>query len=175
MNTETISKINDIKKKLNEENDDEIVTLEVVKNEENTTIISEPVLEIIKPFTKKKLNRNDVIKCENCHRFVRRDGFNKHLLSDMCLIDNQRKKTIIDDILKDKFNKYEGLYIQYCIEHRSRELKVLFKKMKKLYEFMSDKVFNSRNIDDYFKEHLIDELFTLDYSLSKEHIRHFKK
>ena len=171
MTIDVEQKIQDIKTKLNDENDGVIKGEDIVIIKDVIPQIEPP---IITPFQKPKLNRNDMIECNNCKRFVRRDGYGRHLISTMCLMGNQEKKTFIEDILKDKFKNLESLFIQYCIETKSHQKKVLFKMIIKLNMFISEKIFQSYKIDDNLKETLVNELFNLNYNISKEHSRKFK-
>ena len=83
MTIDVEQKIQDIKTKLNDENDGGIRGEDVVHNKDVIPQIEPP---IITPFQKPKLNRNDMIECNNCGRHVRRDGYGRHLISTMCLI-----------------------------------------------------------------------------------------
>jgi hypothetical protein len=179
--------IQDIKNKLNNDNNDEINAINIKLDEiqiedfgDNDTVSissdNSDIIEITDKFQKKRLLPNDIIECSNCKRHIRRDGYSKHLLSNICLIDDIsfKRSLILEDVLRDKFKKYTELFLIYRVEYNVKNKKTLFIKLKKIYDFLFYKIFNSIKLTEENKEILVNELFVIDFKICTEHIEFCK-
>jgi len=178
-------KIDEIKNKLNEVKNEDTIdrmntissdnkNIEILKNSSNNTENSSNNTENSSNNTENitcmDYNKEYVV-CSECNRTILRKNLSQHQKRTICVIGNIQKQTMIKDIINNKFNKYEILYMRYKSEKNINNKIKLFDNLKSLFNYINMRLFNSYKYDENIKEKLIDQLFILDYNLSKEHYK----